>query len=121
MVGMIGSPALPESCVMWAGERIGCIYQESGKTQLGRGEKPYSEVQAVDGLLMATQTDILWREDVFTGWDFYDVSQSAEFRKRGLKVVVPYMEEPWCLHDDGLLNLDNYFKWRDVYKKEYDG
>ena len=91
----------------------------SGESVLGLGEKPYQVVQAIDGLLMATQVDIPWRDDVFTGWDFYDISQSTEFRKNGYKVVVPYMETPWCLHDDGLLNYSNYFHWRDVYLKEY--
>ena len=31
------------------------------------------EVEGVDGLLMATQYDIPWREDLFDGWDFYDL------------------------------------------------
>jgi hypothetical protein len=76
-------------------------------------------VEAVDGLLMATQADIPWRDDLFKGWDFYDVSQSAEFRKKGLRIVVPHVEKPWCMHDDGGVNLENYFKWKDVYQREY--
>jgi hypothetical protein len=119
MVGMVGAPKMPKDCVMWAGDRIGYTYSENGASNMGNGAKPYSEVEAVDGLLIATQVDIPWREDVFTGWDFYDASQSTEFRKKGYKVVVPYMERPWCLHDDGFINLENYFKWRDVFKKEY--
>jgi hypothetical protein len=119
MVGMVGSPKMPSDCVMWAGDRIGYTYSENGVSNMGNAVKPYSEVEAVDGLLMATQTDIPWREDLFKGWDFYDVSQSSEFRRKGYKVVVPYTEEPWCLHDDAGLKLENYFKWKDVYQKEY--
>ncbi len=75
--------------------------------------------EAVDGFLMATQYDIPWREDVFNGWDYYDASQSFEFRKAGYSVVVPHQDPPWCLHDDGWLNLTNYFNNRLIFKSEY--
>lgn len=123
MIGMVGSPVMPKEGVMWAGTRIGELFtsnvKEAGPALIGEVPKPYGEVEAVDGLLIATQADIPWREDVFKGWDFYDISQSMEFRKRGYKVVVPYMEYPWCLHDDGFVNLDTYFKWREVFLREY--
>lgn len=123
MVGMVGSPKLPADGVMWSGERIGRLFtsnvKEAGPAVIGMAPKPYGEVEAVDGLLIATQTDVPWREEVFKGWDFYDISQSMEFRKRGYKVVVPYMEYPWCLHDDGFINLAEYFEWRNVFLKEY--
>lgn len=123
MVGMVGSPVMPKEGVMWAGVRIGELFtsnvKEAGAALIGEVPKPYGEVEAVDGLLIATQRDIPWREDLFKGWDFYDISQSMEFRKRGYKVVVPYMEYPWCLHDDGFVNLDTYFKWREVFLEEY--
>lgn len=123
MIGMVGSPVLPKEGVMWAGERIGKLYtsnvKEAGEALIGEVPKPYGEVEAVDGLLIATQADIPWREDLFKGWDFYDVSQSMEFRKRGYQVVVPYMEYPWCLHDDGFINLETYFEWRDLFLEEY--
>ena len=68
---------------------------------------------------IATQYDIMWREDLFTGWDFYDVSQGEEFRRNGYKVVVPYMDKSWCIHDDGFLNLSRYDEFRDIFLKEY--
>ena len=77
------------------------------------------EVEAIDGLLMATQYDIPWREDLFDKWDFYDVSQSLEFIRHGYKVVVPYMEKPWCIHDDGFVNLVNYYGEREKLLREY--
>ena len=77
-------------------------------------------MDAVDGLLMATSYDIPWRTDLLEGWDFYDVSQSFEFRKKGYKIVVPVQKCPWCLHDDGvILNLWNYDKNRRICMKEY--
>ena len=76
-------------------------------------------VKAVDGMLMVTQYDISWREDVFDKWDFYDVSQSQEFIRAGYKVVVPSMEKPWCIHDDGFMSLDNYYEQRRKLLREY--
>lgn len=123
MLGMVGSPVLPEEGIMWAGPRVGMLYtsniKEAGPAVIGPVSKPYELVEAVDGLLIATQTDIPWREDLFKGWDFYDISQSMEFRRRGYKIVVPYMEEPWCLHDDGFVNLATYFDWQEMFVKEY--
>lgn len=123
MIGMAGSPKMPADAVMWSGERTGRIFtsnvKESVEVCVGSLQKPYREVEAIDGLLMATQADIRWRDDLFLGWDFYDVSQSMEFRKKGFRIVVPYVERGWVLHDDGFVNLSTYFDWRDVFLKEY--
>lgn len=121
MLGMVGAPKLPEHAVMWYGERVGRIYT-SNVVQAGpsiMGGSDLCDVEAVDGLLMATQYDVPWREDIFRGWDFYDVSQSFEFRKHGYRVVVPSMIQPWCIHDDGFLNLSNYHKERRKFLEEY--
>jgi hypothetical protein len=121
MFGMVGAPKLPEHGVMWYGERVGMIYTsnvvQAGPSIMGRNE--LCDVEAIDGLLMATQYDVPWREDLFEGWDFYDVSQSFEFRKQGYRVVVPHMETPWCIHDDGFLNLSKYYEERKKFLKEY--
>lgn len=78
------------------------------------------EVEAADGLLLATQADVPWREDVFDGWDFYDCSQSMEMRRHGYKTVVPATETPWCLHDDGMiLGLQRYNYYRRRFLQEY--
>jgi len=87
---------------------------------MGEVQGDYQSVEAIDGLLMATQYDIPWREDVFQKWDFYDVSQSFEFRKRGYEVIVPKMEKPWCIHDDGVMNLENYYEERKKFLREYE-
>ena len=68
----------------------------------------YIPVWAIDGMLMVTQRDVPWREDVFDKWDFYDVSQSIEMLRAGYKVVVPYQKENWTYHDCGPSNLKNY-------------
>lgn len=124
MIGMVGSPKLPKHGIMWYGPRIGRIYSNNiGQTidaQIGEiCSAEYQEVEALDGLLMATQYDIKWREDLFKKWDFYDVSQSFEFRKKGYKIIVPNMEKPWCIHDDGFIDLSNYYLERKKFLQEY--
>lgn len=124
MIGMVGAPKMSVSGVMWYGHREGELYgvnptqmpYDSYEYQLNHG---LYEVEAVDGLMMITREDIPWREDKFDGWDFYDVSQSFEFRKKGYKVVVPEQLNPWCKHDDGVLNLANYNKYRKICMEEY--
>lgn len=126
MIGMVGTLELPENMIPWWSERIGMIYTSnvSGIKKLEfeaavDKDAGYTKVEAIDGLLMATQYDIPWREDLLDKWDFYDVSQSIEFRKRGYQVVVPYMETPWCIHDDGFVNLVNYYGEREKIIREY--
>ena len=123
MIGMVGSPKMPKNKVMWKGHRVGKIYANNicsmNLVNYGDVTGLYKEVEAVDGLLIATQYDIAWREDIFDKWDFYDVSQSMEFRKSGYKVVVPKMHIPWVIHDDGLMDLSNYYVERRKFLQEY--
>ncbi len=125
MIGMVGSKQFPEVIVPWYGERVGKIYTsnviQSGVCEMGISDKPYTRVQGIDGLFMATQYDVVWREDLFTGWDFYDLSQSQEMIRAGYKVIVPDMSLPWVIHDDGFLNLEHYDQYRRIFQQEYLG
>lgn len=78
-----------------------------------------TEVWAADGLLLATQYDIPWREDIFTGWDFYDISQCMEFRKAGFKVVIPWQEAAWCYHDTLYSKFTEYYTYYKLFLQEY--
>lgn len=126
MIGMVGTLKMPQSAVMWeTNDRIGALRSCHLNTvddffdHEHDKEAVYTQVEAVDGLLMMTQYDVPWREDLFDGWDFYDASQSYEFRIKGYHVVVPYQEVPWVLHDCGFLNFQNYEKYRALFCKEY--
>lgn len=123
MVGMVGAPGMPENAVMWTVPRVGKLYANrfysSKMIVFGEIEGKYREVEAVDGLLMATQHDLPWREDLFDGWDFYDVSQSKEFIEKGYRVVVPDQAQPWCIHTDGFSKLKNYYRARRIFREEY--
>lgn len=123
MVGLVGSIKMPDSMMMWDADRVGCCRQnfivKESVDSYRPGNRPYVEVEAIDGLLMATCHDIPWRDDLFTGWDFYDISQSQEFRLAGYKIAVPCPDAPWAIHDEALNDLANYEHWKQVYIKEY--
>lgn len=125
LIGMVGTPYMHKEGIMWHGVRYGGFYKL--KEGLDKGlikqffpiERGYIEVEAVDGLLIATQYDIPWREDLFRKWDFYDVSQCFEFSDAGYKIVVPGQSTDWYIHDCGIVNLTNYNGERKIFLKEY--
>lgn len=125
LVGMVGTPYLTKDATMWHGIRYGGFYklEEYLEKALVKRFFPiyegYMEVEAVDGLLLATQYDLPWREDCFQRWDFYDVSQSFEFKKAGYKVVVPGQNPEWYIHDCGIINLEHYDEERNIFLSEY--
>lgn len=121
MIGMVGSPRLPDDGIMWNGIRCGAIYSWNVRQtfEFWAEINAFMEVEVIDGLLMITQYDIPWRDDLFDKWDFYDCSQSKEFARRGYKVVVPYMKQPWCLHDCGAVSLKFYHEERLKFLEEY--
>ena len=125
MLGMVGTKQLPKSAVMWeTKERIGALRGCTLDTSddffdIQNWQDDISYVMAVDGLLIMTQYDVPWRCDIFKGWDFYDVSQSFEFRRAGYKIAVPCQKTPWVMHDCGYLNMARYNEARQVFIKEY--
>ncbi|WP_238902587.1 glycosyltransferase [Clostridium sp. YIM B02506] len=125
MLGVIGSKAIPTNAIWWESyNNYGKVYNNpTGNMELLAFQDIddiYEKVQAIDGLIMITQHDIEWREDIFDGWDFYDLSQCVEFIKVGYNVVIPRQEEPWCLHDCGIINIgENYERLRNIFIDEY--
>ena len=121
MVGMIGTKTLSESAIAVTDWNVGKVISNGTPPVLEfpQGEGLYEEAQAADGFLLATQTDILWREDIFDGWDFYDISQCMEFQKAGYKVVIPNQERPWCCHDNEYSKMTRYEHYRKLFCQEY--
>ncbi|MCM1160228.1 MAG: glycosyltransferase family protein [Roseburia sp.] len=125
MIGLVGTPYLCWEGTMWKGVRFGGFYKldELIEKDLVHRFYPlrmgYMEMDAVDGLLIATQYDIPWREDVFQKWDFYDVSQSFEFQRAGYKIVVPGQEPEWYIHDCGAINLEHYDEAKEKFLLTY--
>lgn len=129
MIGMVGAEKMPVDGVIWHAWRRGDLYEskiEERFQELTYNSYQYSladglwEVEAVDGLILITSKDVRWRDDIFDGWDYYDISQSFEMIRAGYKVVVPEQQLPWCLHDDGVINLKNHGKYRRICLQEYE-
>jgi hypothetical protein len=144
LLGLAGYKTIPPNGVWW---EAGCmaLYGRVMQFGSGKGRAPvnydlcapwyfdsegitggYVLVKGVDGLLMATQYDLPWREELFDGWHFYDVSQSLEFVRNGYEVGVPYQEDFWAVHaclapDDTIKNqkLHTYDHYRKVFLAEY--
>lgn len=125
MLGVAGSKTLPNG-VWWNSiASYGKVYYVTpnrgtrGLLSMGKVRNDYEKVQAIDGLIMITQYDLKWREDLFKGWHFYDVSQSCEFIKSGYEVGIPRQESPWCFHDHGIVNMSGYEENRNIFVENY--
>lgn len=121
MLGMIGNRISWEDISILATWDTGKVVDSSKRFffRFPGKEDGFMEVQMADGLLLATQYDLLWREDIFDGWHFYDLAQCMEFKKSGYKVVVPWQEEAWCYHDNSYPKLDSYYGCYEAFLHEY--
>ena len=123
MIGMAGCCNIKDDYIWWNGECYGKVYD----SHTGIAQELYfnevldktKDVSYIYGLLMVTQYDIRWREEVFNGWHYYDMSQCEEFSKLGYRIVIPRQSEPWCFHDCGIVKVENGFEYyRDLFIKE---
>lgn len=122
MLGCVGCRKLPANGQAVGHWDVGMVYHNCipGMLTLEQDkEQQPVEVEALDGLLLATSRDVRWREDLFDGWDFYDVSQCLEMRRMGWRVVVPCQETPWCYHDNFYSRMLNYQKYCNKMITEY--
>lgn len=122
MVGAAGGTQDIVSGVYYNTWNISTVYEnlyEIRNHAQTKEEACLKDVAAVDGVLIATQYDIPWREDLFAGWDYYDISQSFEFRRKGYRIVVPYQQEVWCWHDMETCELRDYWSNRDILVDAY--
>lgn len=128
LIGVIGAKRLPANGIWW--NDVGKVGEvkilRNGINEdykLNNIIEKYEIVEAVDGLIMATQVDIEWKEKIFNGLYFYDISQCMEFNKKGFRVIVPRQEKTWCIHDEGS-GIDSELqneseKYRQIFLKEY--
>ncbi|MBB6445209.1 glycosyltransferase family protein [Bacillus benzoevorans] len=126
MMGAIGSKTIPYGCMHLSQLRYGVIYHTfdgKGKISLGQNiavtDKDYEPVRAIDGMIMITQYDIPWREDIFKGWHCYDISQSLEFQMAGFEVGIPKHSSPWYIHDCGIITLTGFEENRKILVQHY--
>lgn len=126
-IGMIGCRNLPKTGVWWDGMRTygrvlhACEPESVVDSECDEPNGDYIEVESVDGLLIATQYDLYWREDLFDGWHLYDTSMCKEMSRAGYKVVVPNQSKDfWCIHCPKEKPLSpEYRKYQKIFLKEY--
>lgn len=124
IMGVCGAKNIPLNGIWWESLfKFGRVLESStGKLKLLKFYEvldDYEVVSAIDGLIIMTQYDLKWREDIFDGWHFYDISQCLEFKNSGFKVVVPKQTIPWCIHDCGIVNVSDYEKYRNLFLLNY--
>ena len=124
LLGCIGTTELDENAMALSDWNIGVLLSNDVRRLWSLwdyevwGDKT-ARADALDGLLIATQYDVKWRDDLFDGWDFYDISQCMEFHRTGYQTVVPYQNNPWCYHDNTPCKMKNYDLYRARFCKEY--
>ncbi len=123
IVGLAGCEQLPPSGIWWDGEGIHNMIAHALRPEhigLSGGPVPCCQVQAADGVLLATQYDIPWRQDWLQGWHFYDISICQEYRRRGYLVVLPRQEEPWIIHQTRHTKAgEDYFQQQEIFLQHY--
>lgn len=127
VIGMIGCMNLPKSGVWWDGMRTygrvlhACEPESVVDSHCDEPEGDYQEVEAVDGLFLATQYDLEWREDLFDGWHMYDASICKEMSRAGYKIAIPNQEKDfWCIHCPKEKPLDpKYRRYQKIFVREY--
>ena len=127
IIGVAGASDLPDNIIWWlSGKQYGKMHhifieEDRIDTKIfGEIKGQYALTWVVDGAIMATQYDVPWREDLFDGWHFYDISQCVEMKLRGYDTIVPNQVEAWCVHASGDHPLpQEFFFYRDVFKKHY--
>ena len=122
LIGMIGSLNLQEDNLAVASCNCGSVYHNCTPSKLAfktDTSRYYEVVDAVDGLIICTSVDINWRDDIFDGWDFYDISQCMEMKRKGYTCVTATQLQPWVYHDNSYSKMTNYYKYRDIFVDEY--
>lgn len=121
IMGMVGNRLLWEDMTAMMAWDTGNVedFTTMYSFRFPKKEEGYMEVRMVDGLVLATQYDIFWREDLFDGWHFYDYAQCMEFKKAGYKVAVPWQESAWCFHDNSCPEIGSYYDCYKAFAAEY--
>lgn len=98
----------------WIGDELYWLLEKSEKFE------PYIFVMAtyLNGRGKPLKRDYCETINFFQN-DFYDVSQSFEMRRAEYKVLVPYQETPWVIHDSSFAKLTYYDEARKICLKEY--
>lgn len=123
MIGLAGCEQLPDSGIWWDGKGVHNIIVHVLRHEYMvtvQGEVPRCQVQAADGVLLATQYDIPWRADLLLGWHFYDIAQCQEYRRQGYRIMLPKQEKSWIIHQTRHTGAgEDYYQQQEVFLQHY--
>lgn len=146
MIGVVGATRLPSSGIWFKNNALFCVGEvreyrrwngltwlwgnpcKEGLMLFRKVFKPFVPVVVVDGLIMITQYDLPWRQDLYGGFIYYEGPQCLEFIKHGYMVVVPRQKVTWCLHrgnrtektkEERAKYQEEFRKNMEIFRKEY--
>lgn len=106
LLGIVGCTELPPHGKWWDSDytiKRMLVYQDGVLTMLHSKSIVknglWEPADALDGILLATAYDVPWREDLFDGWHFYDISQCYEFRNAGYIAGALNSSQMMVLHE----------------------
>lgn len=121
ILGVIGAKSMSSDGIWWNSNHLsGKVVEYRNQPQIlqfSQYDTQIVEAASLDGLILITQYDIPWREDLFTNWHLYDSSQCFEFIRKGLKTgIIQQHDDPWVLHNCG--TREEFFKHPESYLQE---
>ncbi len=127
IIGLNGCRELSHQKPMWwrSNIRFGQAYNKLSYEYIdhfvyGEFTEDYISVDAMDGIFLATQYDLPWRQDLFHGWHFYDISHTRDFIDAGYKAVIPRQDKPWIMHYAGMKAQDeSYYEAMRIFQENY--
>lgn len=100
IVGISGSEVFLPTALLGKSEHNYSVLREAAmeeeRIRWQNSQNLFHEVKMLDGFLLATQYDVVWREDLFSDTDFFAMAQCMEVKRQGYKVVVANQKEVWC-------------------------
>lgn len=123
MLGVLGSDEIYQDAFFWNRWNLGQTYvvtpERIKEFRAEHSEERLYNAKAIDGMIMATQYDIPWRTDLGLKWDYYDISHSIEYIRRGFRIGVLGMKKSMTIHDCGVTNIKNIDYSRKLFVKAY--
>jgi acetyltransferase-like isoleucine patch superfamily enzyme/glycosyltransferase involved in cell wall biosynthesis len=127
MLGVIGSAGLPvDGNWKRTNSLRGLLYEtEKGVTRLrfhDSDDIEHHKIVALDGILIITQFDLPWKQTLFAGFHYAELSYCIEYTRKGYTLDVLSGEQPLCLYDAGEQGRSNAGNNSDlaVFLKEFD-
>jgi Glycosyltransferase like family len=119
LVGLVGTTETPQG-FWWNCKResiVGHVFC-NGEYLRWNVDELYYDVKIIDGMFMATNTDVKFSEDI-EGFDFYDCDYSSTIRRMGyeIKVLTHLVDHKSTIKNLSNANADYYNKkWSSYFK-----